>query len=242
DPSQMVRIDMSEYQQEHSAHRLFGAPPGYVGFEQGGQLTEAVLRKPFSVVLFDEIEKAHPKIFETLLQVLDDGRMTDGQGKIVNFKNTIIVMTSNMGQQTILHTLCGKTTTDMEVERCKQEVMQQLRLRVAPEFINRIDNIVMFMPLSKADVAKITEMLLKKEQKKLKEEGGITTIIDPSAVRFIVSRGYQPEFGARPIKRAIIDYIINPFTSDLINGTINKERPIYISEVNNKIIFRNGTT
>lgn len=242
DPSQMVRIDMSEYQQEHSAHRLFGAPPGYVGFEQGGQLTEAVLRKPFSVVLFDEIEKAHPKIFETLLQVLDDGRMTDGQGKIVNFKNTIIVMTSNMGQQTILHTLCGKTTTDIEVERCKQEVMQQLRLRVAPEFINRIDNIVMFMPLSKADVAKITEMLLKKEQKKLKEEGGITTIIDPSAVRFIVSRGYQPEFGARPIKRAIIDYIINPFTSDLINGTINKERPIYISEVNNKIIFRNGTT
>lgn len=242
DPNRMVRIDMSEYQQEHSAHRLFGAPPGYIGFEQGGQLTEAVYRKPFSVVLFDEIEKAHPKIYETLLQVLDDGRMTDGQGKVVNFKNTIIVMTSNMGQQSILQALCGREASEADVERCTQDVMQQLRMRVAPEFINRIDNIVMFMPLTKDDVTKIAEIILKKEQKKLKEERGITTIIDPSALQFISDHGYQPEFGGRPVKRAITDHIINPLTSELINGTIDKSLPIFISESNNNIIFRNATT
>ena len=242
DPNRMVRIDMSEYQQEHSAHRLFGAPPGYIGFEQGGQLTEAVYRKPFSVVLFDEIEKAHPKIYETLLQVLDDGRMTDGQGKVVNFKNTIIVMTSNMGQQSILQALCGRETSEADVERCTQDVMRQLRMRVAPEFINRIDNIVMFMPLTKDDVTKIAEIILKKEQKKLKEERGITTIIDPSALQFISDHGYQPEFGGRPVKRAITDHIINPLTSELINGTIDKSLPIFISESNNSIIFRNATT
>lgn len=242
DQNQMVRIDMSEYQQEHSVHRLFGAPPGYVGFEQGGQLTEAVYRKPFSVVLFDEIEKAHPKIFETLLQVLDDGRMTDGQGKVVNFKNTIIVMTSNMGQESILHALCGRESSETDVERCKQEVMQQLRLKVAPEFLNRIDNIVMFKPLSKTDVTKIAEIILRKEQKKLKDNRGIITIIDPSTVRYIVSHGYQPEFGGRPVKRAVTDYIVNPLTSELINGTIKETSPIYISECNNQIVFRNGTT
>ena len=241
DPNQMVRIDMSEYQQEHSAHRLFGPPPGYVGYEQGGQLTEAIYRKPFSVVLFDEIEKAHPKIFETLLQVLDDGRMTDGKGKVVNFKNTIIVMTSNMGQQDILSALCGRQATDEEIERCTQSVMQQLRLRVAPEFINRIDNIVMFMPLTKDDVSKIAEMNLKKEQKKLKEKN-ITIIIDPTTVKFIVEHGYQPEYGGRPVKRAITDYIINPLTSEMVNGTVDKNKPIYISVGNNKIIFRNGST
>lgn len=241
DPNQMVRIDMSEYQQEHSAHRLFGPPPGYVGYEQGGQLTEAVYRKPFSVVLFDEIEKAHPKIYETLLQVLDDGRMTDGQGKVVNFKNTIIVMTSNMGQQNILNTLCGRQASDAEIEICTHNVMQQLRQRVAPEFINRIDNIVMFMPLSKDDVSKIAEINLKKEQKKLQDKN-ISIIIEPPVVRFIVERGYQPEYGGRPVKRAITDYIINPLTSEMVNGAVDRNRPIYISTSNNQIIFRNGST
>jgi ATP-dependent Clp protease ATP-binding subunit ClpC len=241
DPNRMVRIDMSEYQQEHAVHRLFGAPPGYVGYEQGGQLTEAIYRKPFSVVLFDEIEKAHPKIFETLLQVLDDGRMTDGQGKVVNFKNTLIVMTSNMGQQAILNALCGHEATDSEIERCTQEVMQQLRRQVAPEFINRIDNIVMFTPLSIFELIKIAEINLKSEQKKLKEKG-ITVIIDPDAVKFIVERGYQPEYGARPVKRAITDHIINPLTSELVNGTVGKHLPIYISVDNNRIIFSHGTT
>lgn len=242
DSERMVRIDMSEYQQEHSAHRLFGAPPGYVGYDQGGQLTEAVYRKPFSVVLFDEIEKAHPKIFETLLQVLDDGRMTDGQGKLVNFKNTIIVMTSNMGQQTILRTLCGHEATDEEMDRCTEEIVDLLRKRIPPEFINRIDNIVIFRPLTRADVSQIAEIILRKEQRKLKEKGGIVTVIDPTAVRFIVAHGYQPEFGGRPVKRAVTELIINPLTSELINGTIDKRRPIYISERNNKIVFRNGTT
>ncbi len=241
DPNQMVRIDMSEYQQEHSAHRLFGPPPGYVGYEQGGQLTEAVCRKPFSVVLFDEIEKAHPKIYETLLQVLDDGRMTDGQGKTVNFKNTIIVMTSNMGQQNILSTLCGRQASDEEIERCTYNVMQQLRQRVAPEFINRIDNIVMFMPLSIDDVAKIAEINLKKEQKKLQDKN-ISIIIEPPVVRFIVEHGYQPEYGARPVKRAITDYIINPLTTEMVNGTVDRNRPIYIFVSNNKIIFKNVST
>lgn len=241
DPNQMVRIDMSEYQQEHSAHRLFGPPPGYVGYEQGGQLTEAVCRKPFSVVLFDEIEKAHPKIYETLLQVLDDGRMTDGQGKTVNFKNTIIVMTSNVGQQNILSTLCGRQASDEEIERCTYNVMQQLRQRVAPEFINRIDNIVMFMPLSIDDVAKIAEINLKKEQKKLQDKN-ISIIIEPPVVRFIVEHGYQPEYGARPVKRAITDYIINPLTTEMVNGTVDRNRPIYISVSNNKIIFKNVST
>ena len=239
DPNQMVRIDMSEYQQEHSAHRLFGSPPGYVGYEQGGQLTEAVHRKPFSVVLFDEIEKAHHKIYETLLQVLDDGRMTDGQGQTVDFKNTIIVMTSNMGQQNILKTLCGRQASDEEIKRCTDDVMQQLRQRVAPEFINRIDNIVMFMPLSKDDVAKIAEINLKKEQKKLQEKN-ISIIIEQPVVRFIVEHGYQPEYGGRHVKRAITDYIINPLTTEMINGTVDRNRPIYISVSNNKIIFRNG--
>lgn len=241
DANRMVRIDMSEYQQEHSAHRLFGAPPGYVGYEQGGQLTEAIYRKPFSVILFDEIEKAHPKIFETLLQVLDDGRMTDGQGKVVNFKNTLIVMTSNMGQEHIMSTLCGHQVTDSDVERCTHSVMQQLRMTVKPEFINRIDNIVMFMPLSKEDIAKIAEINLKKEQKKLKEKN-INVIIDPIVVKFIVEHGYQPEYGARPVKRAITDHILNPLTTGMVNGTVDKNSPIYISVSNSKVTFRNGTT
>lgn len=241
DAERMVRIDMSEYQQEHSVQRLFGAPPGYIGYEQGGQLTEAVYRKPFNVVLFDEIEKAHPKVFETLLQVLDDGRMTDGQGKVVNFKNTIIVMTSNMGQQTILRTLCGREATNEEIERCTEEVMQQMKMKVAPEFINRIDSIVMFRPLTRTDVAKIAEMILRKEQRKL-QENDITTIIDPSAVRLVAARGYQPEYGGRPVKKTVTDLIINPLTSELINGTIDKRSPIYISECNNQIVFRNGTS
>lgn len=241
DRNQMVRIDMSEYQQEHSVHRLFGAPPGYVGFEQGGQLTEAIYRKPFSVVLFDEIEKAHPKIFESLLQVLDDGRMTDGQGKVVNFKNTLIVMTSNMGQQAILNALCGRRASDEEIERCTQEVMQQMRARVAPEFINRIDSIVMFQPLTREDVAKIAEINLRKEQKKLKDKG-FSIIIDPDVVRFVVDHGYQPEYGGRPVKRAITDYIINPLTSAMVNQTVSKDSPIYISVNNNQITFRNATT
>ena len=240
DSNMMVCIDLSEYQQEHSAHRLFGAPPGYVGYEDGGQLTEAIYRKPFSVILFDEIDKAHPKIFETLLQVLDEGRMTDGKGKVVNFKNTIIVMTSNIGQQCILSSLCGRDITDNDVDDCTNNVMQLLKLTVAPEFLNRIDNIIMFMPLTKDDVRKIAEINISKEQNKLREKG-IITKIDSSVLTYIVECGYQPEYGGRPIKRAITDHIFNPLTNELVNGTINKDMIINIYAEDDKIVFSNSS-
>lgn len=239
DPDMMVRIDMSEYQQEHSVQRLFGAPPGYVGYEQGGQLTEAVRRKPFSVVLFDEIEKAHPKVFETLLQVLDDGRMTDGQGKLINFKNTLIVMTSNMGQQLILQRLCGRDNiSDEDVARCTDDVMRQMKARVAPEFVNRIDTIVMFMPLTLDDIRKIVEINLKKEVKKMADKG-ICVEIGPYVNEFIAMRGYQPEYGARPVKRAINDYIVSPLTNALIDGQVSKDQPVLVSVNLDKIVFSN---
>lgn len=241
DPDMMVRIDMSEYQQEHSVQRLFGAPPGYVGYEQGGQLTEAVRRKPFSVVLFDEIEKAHPKVFETLLQVLDDGRMTDGRGKMVNFKNTLIVMTSNMGQQHILQCLCGRdNVSDEEVARCTEEVMRQMKARVAPEFVNRIDTIVMFMPLNLDSIRKIAEINLNKEIKKMAARG-VTVEIGPYVSDFIAMRGYQPEYGGRPVKRAINDYIINPLTNALIDGKVNRNLPVLVSVDLDKIVFSNAS-
>lgn len=240
DADMMVRIDMSEYQQEHSVQRLFGAPPGYVGYEQGGQLTEAVRRKPFSVVLFDEIEKAHPKVFETLLQVLDDGRMTDGQGKVINFKNTLIVMTSNMGQQYILQNLCGRTgITDEDVARCTDEVMRQMKTRVAPEFVNRIDNIIMFMPLDLDAIRKIAEINLNKEIRKMADKG-VKVEIGPYVTDFIAMRGYQPEYGGRPVKRAIIDNIINPLTNALIDGQVSREMPVLVSVDLDKIVFSNA--
>ncbi len=238
DRDMIVRIDMSEYQQEYSVSRLFGAPPGYVGYEQGGQLTEAVRRKPYSVVLFDEIEKAHPKVFETLLQVLDDGRMTDGQGRVVDFKNTIIVMTSNMGQQHILQSLCGREVTDDNVSNCSQAVLQQLRMRVAPEFINRIDNIVMFMPLTEENIRDIAKLQLDKQIGKLAKQG-IEVTFAPEVLDFIATEGYVPEYGARPVKRAVMDNIINPLTSSIIDGIVTKEQPISVEVADNRIIFRN---
>ncbi len=242
DPNKMVRIDMSEYQQEYSVSRLFGAPPGYVGYEQGGQLTEAVKRKPFSVVLFDEIEKAHPKVFETLLQVLDDGRMTDGRGQLVDFKNTLIVMTSNMGQQQILAELNGPAISEQHVDNCTHAVMQHLRSRVAPEFINRIDNVVMFMPLTKDDITKIADIQLKKQQKKLKEQRDLVLTYAPGVLEFIADKGYQPEYGGRPVKRAVTNYIVNPLTSAIIDQKVFPQQPILAQVENNQIIFTNGTS
>lgn len=238
DSNKMIRLDMSEYQQEHSSQRLFGAPPGYIGYEQGGQLTEAVYRNPFNIVLLDEIEKAHPKIFETLLQVLDDGRMTDGQGKVVNFKNSIIVMTSNIGQQAILDNLCGNEVTEKDIEQCTNEVMSLLKHKVAPAFLNRIDNVVMFMPLRREDINKITEILLKREQDKFSEKG-ITLLVDNNIVDYIVRIGYSPEYGARPIKRAITNYIINPLTSEIVSGNLDRTHPIKISISNDMVEIRN---
>lgn len=234
----IVRIDMSEYQQEHSTARLFGAPPGYIGYEQGGQLTEAVRRKPYSLVLFDEIEKANPKIFETLLQVLDDGRMTDGQGRVVDFKNTIVVMTSNMGQDVIMRNLTGKIPDEMQIEQTSEAVLSQLRLRVAPEFINRIDNIVMFMPLTCSDVCQIADLQLKSAIKRM-VSNNIHVTYTSRVLDFVAEKGYQPEYGGRPVKRIINTHIIDAISSAIINGNIARNRPIECDIQNESVIFRN---
>ena len=235
----MVRIDMSEYQQEHSVARLFGAPPGYVGYDQGGQLTEAVRRKPYSVVLFDEIEKAHPKVFETLLQVLDDGRMTDGQGRVVDFKNTIIIMTSNMGQDVIMNTLVGHDADQNEVDRVTEQVINQLKHRVAPEFLNRIDETVMFLPLSRQDIAKIAEMQLQRMVEKLRRND-IELSFDPNVVYAVAAAGYQPEYGGRPVKRAINDLIVNALSLALVEGRVDRTRPIRAVTTEQGITFVNA--
>ncbi|MCC8113591.1 MAG: ATP-dependent Clp protease ATP-binding subunit [Bacteroidales bacterium] len=235
----IVRIDMSEYQQEHSAARLFGAPPGYIGYEQGGQLTEAVRRKPYSLVLFDEIEKAHPKIFETLLQVLDDGRMTDGQGRVVDFKNTIIVMTSNMGQSEIMRNLTGRQPTPELIERTSDLVIAQLKTRVAPEFINRIDNIVMFLPLTPEDVREIAKIQLKSIAKKMLNNR-IQLNFAPSVAEYVARKGYQPEYGGRPVKRVINNQIMDPLSNALVERRITKDRPILIDASSGSITIRNA--
>ena len=218
---------------------MFGAPPGYIGYEQGGQLTEAVRRKPYSLVLFDEIEKAHPKIFETLLQVLDDGRMTDGQGRVVDFKNTIIVMTSNMGQDVIMRNLTGKTPEEYLINNTSEAVLAQLKQRVAPEFINRIDNIVMFLPLTKDDVRKIAELQLRDVIKQL-ATNGIRITFDSNVLDYISEKGYQPEYGGRPVKRVINSDIKDVLSELLINGDVSKNLPINCYAENNSIRFQNN--
>ena len=210
----LVRIDMSEYQQEHAVSRLFGAPPGYVGYGQGGQLTEAVRRKPYSVVLLDEIEKAHPKVFETLLQVLDDGRMTDGQGRTVNFRNTIVIMTSNIG-------------------------MEELRTRLAPEFVNRIDDIVHFAPLALEHIRRICRIQADALAARLCASG-IRLAFDESALDLLAEKGYDPRYGARPVKRAINDCIINPLTLKLLDGSLSKDRPIFVAVDGEEFNFLNA--
>ena len=225
----MVRIDMSEYQQEHSVARLFGAPPGYVGYDQGGQLTEAVRRKPYSVILLDEIEKANPKVFETLLQVLDDGRMTDGQGRVVDFKNTIIIMTSNMGASAIAQNLIGGERDEDSVALAKEQVLSQMRQKVAPEFINRIDDIVMFMPLGWEEIARIVAIQFAQLQRRMKENG-MDIRIDDRGMALLTAISYEPEYGARPVKRAINDSLVNEVTMKLLSREITKDRPILVSE------------
>ena len=234
----MVRIDMSEYQQEHSVARLFGAPPGYVGYGEGGQLTETVRRKPFSVVLFDEIEKAHPKVFETLLQVLDDGRMTDGQGRLVDFKNTIIIMTSNIGQEVIQNNLTMENPDSQLVDMTTDQVLLQLRQRVAPEFINRIDDIIMFTPLGMDAIKKIVEIQLATQQKKF-SENKIDVRFDDSVLSFIAHKAYSPEYGARPVRRAIKENIVDALCMSILRQEVNKEQPIVVRVDDNQILISN---
>ena len=233
----MIRIDMSEYQQEHSVARLFGAPPGYVGYDQGGQLTEAVRKKPYSVILLDEIEKAHRKVFETLLQVLDDGRMTDGQGHVVDFKNTIIIMTSNMGAEDMTNSISQDGSLQNENE-LKQRIIAMLKQQTSPEFVNRIDEIVIFQPLSKDIILEIVKLQIEQLIQRVKRND-IDLRVSPRAIYLIADMGYEPTMGARPVKRCINDKVLNPLIQSLLTRQVTKERPISVDIVNGEIQFVN---
>ena len=229
DESMMTRIDMSEYQEKHTVSRLIGAPPGYVGYDEGGQLTEAVRRKPYSVVLFDEIEKAHPDVFNILLQVLDDGRLTDNKGRTVNFKNTIIIMTSNMGSsyiQSQMEKLNGSNKAEI-IEETKREVMNMLKKTIRPEFLNRIDETIMFLPLTEKEIKQIVNLQISNVQKMLAENGVELQLTD-AAVNFLAKAGYDPEFGARPVKRAIQHYMLNDLSKKLLAQAVDRNKPIIV--------------
>ncbi|MCH4016868.1 MAG: ATP-dependent chaperone ClpB [Prevotella sp.] len=240
DESMMTRIDMSEYQEKFSVSRLIGAPPGYVGYDEGGQLTEAVRRKPYSVVLFDEIEKAHPDVFNILLQVLDDGRLTDNKGRVVNFKNTIIIMTSNLGSDLIREKLETMTDANREsvINSTKEEILEMLKKTIRPEFLNRIDETIMFLPLTKPQVGQIVRLQLNHVAKRLADQGFTLKWTD-SAVNYLTEVGYDPEFGARPVKRAVQDYVLNDLSKQLLAGKVNRSQPIIIDYFGNGLIFRN---
>ena len=242
DDTMMTRIDMSEYQERHSVSRLVGAPPGYVGYDEGGQLTEAVRRKPYSVVLLDEIEKAHPDVFNILLQVLDDGRLTDNKGRTVDFRNTIIIMTSNMGSQIIQENFSkafdGEKVSENVVEKTRREVIEMLKVQLKPEFLNRIDEIVMFEPLTKADIEKIVDIQMGIIRKML-SENGIQLEYTKAAREFIARVGYDPMFGARPVKRVIQREVVNDLSKRILAGEVNRERPIKIDAEGDHLTFSN---
>ncbi|MCS3159217.1 ATP-dependent chaperone ClpB [Phocaeicola dorei] len=240
DESLMTRIDMSEYQEKHSVSRLIGAPPGYVGYDEGGQLTEAVRRKPYSVVLFDEIEKAHPDVFNILLQVLDDGRLTDNKGRTVNFKNTIIIMTSNLGSAYIQSQFekINDENREVVIEETKKEVMSMLKKTIRPEFLNRIDETIMFLPLNREEIEQIV-MLQINGIKNMLAGNGITLEMTDEAVRFIASTGYDPEFSARPVKRAIQRYLLNDLSKKLLSQEVDRSKPIIVETAGDGLKFRN---
>ena len=240
DENMMTRIDMSEYQEKFSVSRLIGAPPGYVGYDEGGQLTEAVRRKPYSVVLFDEIEKAHPDVFNILLQVLDDGRLTDNKGRVVNFKNTIIIMTSNLGSQFIQQQMEKLTEGNREqtIRETKNKVMEMLKKTIRPEFLNRIDDIIMFLPLTKHEIAEVVTLQLKRVAKMLEQQGFNLKWTD-RAVDYLADVGYDPEFGARPVKRAIQDYVLNDLSRKLLAEQVVREKPITVDADDHGLLFKN---
>lgn len=240
DENMITRIDMSEYQEKHSVSRLVGAPPGYVGYDEGGQLTEAVRRKPYSVVLFDEIEKAHPDVFNILLQVLDDGRLTDNKGRLVNFKNTIIIMTSNMGSNVIRENF-EKITPENRVqvlEETKEEVLELLKQNIRPEFLNRIDETIMFTPLSRDEILDVVRLQIE-SVKKMLATNNITLDVTPAALSFLADEGFDPQFGARPVKRVIHRLILNRLSKDILGQKVTRERPIIIDYDGTELTFRN---
>lgn len=240
DENMMTRIDMSEYQEKFSATRLIGAPPGYVGYDEGGQLTEAIRRKPYSVVLFDEIEKAHPDVFNVLLQVLDDGRLTDNKGRTVNFKNTIIIMTSNMGSSLIRENFAEITPDNREsiIDKTKTEVLDLLKTTIRPEFLNRIDEILMFAPLDQSEIASVVKIQLDGVIKML-EENGIELKFSDKAIAKIAELGFEPEFGARPVKRVIQRQVLDTLAKQLLSGSVDRSSPILIDEENGELVFKN---
>ncbi|MDE7496458.1 MAG: AAA family ATPase, partial [Muribaculaceae bacterium] len=243
DEDMMTRIDMSEYMEKHSVSRLVGAPPGYVGYEEGGQLTEAVRRKPYSVVLFDEIEKANPDVFNILLQVLDAGRLTDNKGRFINFKNTIIIMTSNMGSDVIrknFQGFSGKKEEDREavIQNTKDDVMDLLKERIRPEFLNRIDEIVMFTPLDKKEIQEIVDIQVN-SVKKILASNGVSLQITKAALELLAEDGYDPEFGARPVKRTIQRMVLNQLSKDILAQKVDRDHPIVIDREGDDLVFRN---
>ncbi|MBQ8225728.1 MAG: ATP-dependent chaperone ClpB [Bacteroides sp.] len=241
DETMMTRIDMSEYQEKHSVSRLVGAPPGYVGYDEGGQLTEAVRRKPYSVVLFDEIEKAHPDVFNILLQVLDDGRLTDNKGRTVNFKNTLIIMTSNMGSNYIQAQMEKLNSVNKEtiVEETKREVMNMLKQNIRPEFLNRIDETIMFLPLTESEIKQIVTLQINGVRKML-QDNGVELQLTDRATNFLATAGFDPEFGARPVKRAIQHYLLNDLSKKLLSGEVDRNRPITVdAEQGNALSMKN---
>jgi ATP-dependent Clp protease ATP-binding subunit ClpB len=240
DDSMMTRIDMSEYQEKHSVSRLVGAPPGYVGYDEGGQLTEAVRRKPYSVILLDEIEKAHPDVFNILLQVLDDGRLTDNKGRVVNFKNTIIIMTSNMGSHIIQANFDTVTDENKEkvVDETKREVLELLRQTIRPEFLNRVDEIIMFQPLLKKEIKDIIRIQLNDLKEQLLKNGVVLEFSE-YALDYLAENGFDPQFGARPLKRLIQKQIVNQLSKKLLMGNIDKSKPVLVDVFDGMVVFRN---
>ncbi|WP_304137861.1 AAA family ATPase, partial [Mesonia mobilis] len=238
DDNAMTRIDMSEYQERHSVSRLVGAPPGYVGYDEGGQLTEAVRRKPYSVVLLDEIEKAHPDTFNILLQVLDEGRLTDNKGRLADFRNTIIIMTSNMGSHIIQEKFEAIKDVETAMEGAKVEVVGLLKQQVRPEFLNRIDDIVMFTPLTQENISEIVELQLKGVTKMLSQQN-ITLDATPEAVKHLAKQGFDPQFGARPVKRTIQKEVLNQLSKEILSGEITTDSIILIDAFDDQLVFRN---
>jgi ATP-dependent Clp protease ATP-binding subunit ClpB len=239
DENSMTRIDMSEYQERHSVSRLVGAPPGYIGYDEGGQLTEAVRRKPYSVILLDEIEKAHPDTFNILLQVLDEGRLTDNKGRLADFKNTIIIMTSNMGSEIIQEKFENlKGGIEAATEVAKMEVLNLLKQTVRPEFINRIDEIVMFTPLTNENIKEIVGLQLKSVMKMLAKQQ-ITLDATPEAINYLAVKGYDPQFGARPVKRVIQKEVLNELSKEILSGKIAIDSIILLDSFNGQLVFRN---
>jgi ATP-dependent Clp protease ATP-binding subunit ClpB len=240
DESMMTRIDMSEYQEKHSVSRLVGAPPGYVGYDEGGQLTEAVRRKPYQVVLLDEIEKAHPDVWNIMLQVLDDGRLTDNKGRVVNFKNTIIIMTSNIGSHIIQENFEGVTERNREdvLDKTRVEVMNLLRQTVRPEFLNRVDEIILFQPLLKAEIRGIIKIQLE-NLKSLVTQSGIQLRFSDYLLDYLAENGFDPQYGARPLKRLIQKQIVNGLSKKILAGTIDKNHPVLVDVFDNVVVFRN---